>query len=43
MVMTAEQLMKKKEIFKQELDMQTPKSDELWKKSAEKLSEIQKR
>ncbi len=43
MDMTAEQLMKKKEIFKQELDRQTPKSDELWKKSTEKLSEIQKR
>ena len=41
--MTAEQLMKKKVIIKQELDTQTPGSDELWKKATERLSEIQKR
>ena len=41
-VLTAEELMKKKGIFKQELDAQTTKSNELWQKSTEKLSEIMK-
>ncbi len=41
--MTAEQLMKKKEIFRQELNTRTPKSDELWKKATKRLSEIQER
>ena len=40
--MTAEQIIKKKEILKQELDAMTPKSDELWEKATERLSEIRK-
>ncbi len=41
-VLTAEALMKKKGTIKQELDAHTTKSDELWLKSTDKLSEILK-
>lgn len=41
-VLTAEELMKKKGTIKQELDAQTAKSNELWQKSTDKLSEILK-
>ena len=41
-VLTAEALMKKKGTIKQELDAHTTKSNELWLKSTDKLSEILK-
>ena len=37
---TAEQIMKKKAIIKAELDKRAPHSDELWKRSTEKLEAI---
>ncbi len=39
--MNAEKLMKKRVIFKRELELLTPKSDELWKKATERLTDIQ--
>lgn len=37
---TAEQIMKKKQFIKSEMDKALPNSDELWSKSTERLSDI---